>query len=152
MSMSAKAKILNKENITPMNSRKYKKENLSDIEELSHVLAIPRLHTNEKNKIITRNTKFSIRIKSAKPLIILNELLKEVNSFAGLILEEWNKYLKVLTKNPTEIMKTLAIDYKQQLKKTLNCFIFSNVANISIDELRNKVLSQFKPIVSVILK
>jgi hypothetical protein len=147
-----KAKTLDKENVAPVNSRKYKKESASDIEELSHVLVIPRLHTNEKNRLHVKDIKFSIRIQSAKPLIVLNELLKEINSFAGLILEEWNKYLKVLTKDSIEIMKSLATDYEQQLNKTLEYFVFSNEVNAAVDELRDKILLHFRSLVPVMLE
>lgn len=137
-----------------VNARREVRESMSDIEELAHPLAIPKLHTNEKNRrkeLASESTKFSIRVGSANPLMILNELLREINSLAGLILEAWSKYLQELSRNSVGAMKVLAADYEQKLATALHCFTSSAPlkSDDSAGAIRLKVLSQFRPHVPV---
>ena len=152
-----RAKTYNKENILILNTKNLiKDDNLPNVEESPHLLAIPKIHTNEKlfrRKSTMNTTKFSIKVGSSKPFIITNELLKEINCLAGKILQSWNSYIEITHAKPIEISKSLASKYNENLKTGFNCFAFPKLSNIDykneIKILRLDAIKKFNPNVQV---
>jgi len=115
------------------------------------------MHTNEKASrqlFVAENAKFSIRIGSADPLIIVKELQREMHNIAGMIIEEWNKYLKVISEKPHIILKKLEKEYDKSVKRVFEHFILRKTAGVVNDEqvrkVRHERISKFLPKLPVI--
>jgi hypothetical protein len=107
------------------------------------------MHTNEKTRrgLFAENAKFSIRVGTADPRIIIKELQREIHSVAGKIIEAWNKYLKVISEKPHIIIKALEKEYNKALKRVFEHFVLRKTMGVVSDEqvkkIRNERISKF---------
>lgn len=156
-----RSKSLLKENRPAKKLRKKESvdEALSDIEELVHTLFIPKMHTNEKTRkrmFAGESAKFSIRVGSAEPAAIVKEMQKEIHTLAGMIIEAWNKYIKLVHESPSIIAKTLAEEYNKALKRSFEQFIFrktsETIADEQVGKLRSEKIAKFASKLPVTLR